>query len=69
MDEERQEIVAVLVRYARAIDAKDWALLRTCFTTDTACDYGPSGSWRGADALAAFMAEAHAGMGPTQHQL
>ena len=69
MDEEREEIVAVLVRYARAIDAKDWALLRTCFTADTACDYGPSGSWRGADALAAFMAEAHAGMGPTQHLL
>ena len=34
MDEEREEIVAVLVRYARAIDSKDWELLRTCFTVD-----------------------------------
>ena len=69
MDEEREEIVAVLVRYARAIDTKDWELLHTCFTADAACDYGPLGSWPGADDLVVFMEEAHAGMGPTQHLL
>ena len=69
MDVEREEIVAVLVRYARAIDAKDWELLRTCFTDDAVSDYAGIGTWHGADDLVAFMVEAHAGMGPTQHLL
>jgi 3-phenylpropionate/cinnamic acid dioxygenase small subunit len=66
---DRQEIVAALVRYTRAIDTKDWKLLRTCFTADATSDYGSIGSWRGADDLARFMEDAHAGMGPTQHLL
>ena len=69
MSEDSEEIVAVLVRYARAIDGKDWPLLRTCFTDDATSDYGEIGSWRGAGDLVAFMEEAHAGMGPTQHHL
>jgi 3-phenylpropionate/cinnamic acid dioxygenase small subunit len=64
-----EPVVAVLVRYARAVDTRDWALLRTCFTDEVICDYGDLGSWRGADAVIAFMDEAHAGMGPTQHLL
>jgi len=66
---EVESMVAVLVRYARAVDTRDWELLRTCFTDDATCDDGDLGSWRGADELLGFLDEAHAGMGPTQHLL
>jgi len=69
MSVDREEIVALLIRYARAIDTKDWKLLRSCFTEDATSDYGAIGSWRGAGDLVLFMEEAHAGMGPTQHHL
>jgi hypothetical protein len=59
----------VLIRYARAIDTKDWLLLRTCFTGDVTADYGDIGSWKGVEELTAFMINAHAGMGATQHLL
>jgi len=69
MNVDRDEIVALLVRYARAIDTKDWKLLRSCFTDEATTDYGDIGSWRGAGDLVRFMEDAHAGMGPTQHLL
>jgi len=69
MDAARDEIVDLLLRYARAVDTKDWALLASCFVDDVEADYGVIGSWRDAGSLVAFMEEAHAGMGPTQHRL
>ena len=69
MGEDREEIVALLVRYARAVDSKDWKLLRSCFTDGATTDYGEIGSWRGAGDLVLFMEDAHAGMGATQHLL
>jgi 3-phenylpropionate/cinnamic acid dioxygenase small subunit len=69
MNIDREEIVSLLIRYARAIDTKDWKLLRSCFTDEATSDYGDIGSWRGAGDLVRFMEDAHAGMGPTQHLL
>jgi hypothetical protein len=69
MGADDEAVVAVLIRYARAIDTKDWGLLRTCFTKDVVSDYGDIGSWRGVRDLIRFMQDAHAGMGPTQHLL
>ena len=69
MSVDREEIVALLIRYARAIDTNDWKLLRTCFADDATSDYGDIGSWLGAGDRVMFMEEAHAGMGPTQHLL
>jgi hypothetical protein len=69
MDFDREGIVDVLVRYARAIDTRDWPLFRTCFADDVAADYGDIGSWHGVEDITAFMIAAHAGMGPTQHAL
>jgi hypothetical protein len=69
MGVDSEEIVALLVRYARAVDTQDWPLLGTCFTDDVRADYGEIGSWRGAGDLIRFMEDAHAGMGPTQHHL
>lgn len=42
------EIASVLTRYARAVDGKDWDLLRSLFTDDAHLDYssvgGPAGT-------------------------
>ena len=69
MSVDREEIVALLVRYARAIDTQDWKLLRSCFLDEATSDFGDIGSWRGAGDLVLFMEDAHAGMGDTLHLL
>jgi 3-phenylpropionate/cinnamic acid dioxygenase small subunit len=65
----KQEIAEVLVRYATAIDRRDWRLFRTCFTPDVQAEYGDIGAWDSADALAEYMARTHAPMGHTMHRL
>ena len=69
MGSDREEIIDVLVRYATAIDTRDWPLFRTCFIDDITADYGDIGSWQGIDEFTTFMITAHAGMGRTQHFL
>lgn len=44
---DRIEIQDLLVRYARAIDTQDYALLDTCFTPDAHVDYTTSGGIKG----------------------
>jgi 3-phenylpropionate/cinnamic acid dioxygenase small subunit len=65
---DRIRIQDLLVRYTRAIDTKDWALLDTCFTPDAHVDYTASGGTKGsypevrawlAKALAPFPITAH----------
>jgi len=62
-------IADVVVRYATAIDRRDWDLFRTCFTADCGSDYGPIGGWNDLDGLTQFMIDAHAGMGHTMHRM
>ena len=62
-------IAAVLVRYATAIDRRDWALLRTVFTDDFTGDYDGFGTWASGDAVTAFMEQAHATLGPSLHRI
>jgi uncharacterized protein (TIGR02246 family) len=38
-----EEITALLHRYARAVDTKDWDLYRTVFTADAVIDYSSAG--------------------------
>jgi 3-phenylpropionate/cinnamic acid dioxygenase small subunit len=45
---DRRSIDDLLIRYAVAIDTKDWALLDTCFTADAHVDYTESGGVQGA---------------------
>ena len=57
----------VLIRYATALDTRDWDLLRTCFTDDCVCDYDPVGPREG---YADFEALARGYLSPlpaTQH--
>jgi len=37
---DRQAIVDTVVRWASALDAKDWAVARSCFTDEVETDYG-----------------------------
>ena len=65
---DRLEIQDLLVRYTRAIDARDFALLDTCFLPDADVDYTTSGGVAGKypevrawleKALAPFAAMVH----------
>ncbi len=49
---DRIEIQDLLVRYAKAIDEKDWDLLDQCFTPDAEVDYVSSGGIAGSYAEA-----------------
>ena len=40
---DRLEIEALLTRYAKAVDRKDWALYLTVFTPDASIDYSSAG--------------------------
>ncbi len=44
---DRIEIDDLLVRYATAIDTKDWSLLDSCFTPDAQLDYTSAGGIAG----------------------
>ena len=44
---DRIEIQDLMVRYARAIDTKDYGLLDTCFMPDAHVDYVSSGGTKG----------------------
>ncbi len=65
----RMDVSDVLVRYATGIDARDWALVRSCFTDDCDADYGDIGHWIGADALSEWMAQSHAAAGRSLHRI
>ncbi|BBY29344.1 nuclear transport factor 2 family protein [Mycolicibacterium sediminis] len=44
MTSDHAEITALLYRYARAVDTKDWDLYRSVFTADAHIDYSSAGA-------------------------
>ena len=50
-DERVRDVVATQVRYATALDARDWALLRTCFTPDAVGEYEGKPPCQGYEAI------------------
>ncbi len=48
---DRADIADLSVRYTRALDRRDWQLLRTCFTDDATIDYEGMDPIDGPDAL------------------
>lgn len=67
--EDRHDISDALLRYATAIDRRDWPLFRTVFADDCELDYGEIGTWHGVDAVTEFMETSHALAGHTMHRL
>ena len=63
------EIGELMVRYATAVDTRDWDLLRACFTDDAVTDYEDVGAWTTASALVSFMEAAHVGFGRSNHMI
>jgi hypothetical protein len=65
---DRFEINDLLIRYTRAIDTKDWALLDTCFMPDAHVDYTSSGGVAGKyPEVRAWLAKALAPFGAMMH--
>ncbi|WCT73039.1 nuclear transport factor 2 family protein [Sphingomonas naphthae] len=62
-------IGALLIRYATAIDRRDWAMLATCFTAGLEADYGAFGRWIDREALVSHMARGHDAFGQTLHRI
>jgi hypothetical protein len=67
--EDERAIIALLVRYATAIDRRDWALFATCFTQDVEADYGAITRCTDRDTLVEFMRRGHAKIGATLHRM
>jgi 3-phenylpropionate/cinnamic acid dioxygenase small subunit len=67
---DRQEIVAVLCRYASSIDDRDWDRLRTCFTPDAIADYDPSApAYEGSEAIATLCRKMLEPLDASQHMI
>jgi 3-phenylpropionate/cinnamic acid dioxygenase small subunit len=63
---DRLAISDVLIRYATALDGRDWELLASCFTDDATLDYDTSGTF-GRDAFVEHCRAGLARMKATQH--
>ncbi len=64
------EITALLNRYARAVDTKDWELYRTVFTEDAVIDYSSAGIPAGSrDEIAEMFTQAFAAVPWTMHYI
>ena len=67
---DRVEIEALLTRYAKAVDRKDWQLYRDLFLADAEIDYTSAGGIKGDTATqAAWLEEALAQFPATQHMI
>lgn len=66
---DRDEIVDLTIRYATAIDTRQYHLLATVFTADAELDYGEVGQWNGAAEVTEFMDLAHSGAAHTMHRM
>ncbi len=65
----RAAVQDVLHRYARACDARDWALFDDVFTGDVTVDYGGEYRLAGRDKVVGMIRSMLGGCGPTQHLL
>lgn len=67
-DDQRQ-VEALLVRYATALDSRDWALLRTCFLPDAVAYYESIGESPGYDSIEETCRTALGPLAASQHQI
>ncbi len=60
--EDERAIIALVNRYATALDNADWGLLRTCWADEVEVDYDTGETWTSGDVLNEFMVQAHVGL-------
>ena len=64
------EIAALLTRYARAVDTKDWELYRSVFTDDATIDYTSAGAIAGSrDEVADWLSTGFASIPWSMHYI
>ncbi|OAN36842.1 nuclear transport factor 2 family protein [Mycolicibacterium iranicum] len=66
---DRDDIVELTIRYATAIDSKQYSQLQDVFTHDATIDYGVVGRWTGGPQVAQFMEQAHVMAAATMHRM
>jgi 3-phenylpropionate/cinnamic acid dioxygenase small subunit len=67
---DRLAISALLYRYARAVDGKDWDLYRSVFTDDAYIDYSSAGVIAGSrDEVAEFLSQGFAAIPMSMHYI
>jgi ketosteroid isomerase-like protein len=66
---DEKAIVDVTIKYATALDTKDWEKLRECFTPDAVAHYGVIADCVGADAIIEQVSTGVDYLGHTQHIL
>jgi ketosteroid isomerase-like protein len=66
---DRQDIVDVCVRYALALDSRDWKMLATCFTEDAVANYEGRPPARGYSAIEQTCRSALDPLAASQHLL
>jgi hypothetical protein len=66
---DRQAVIDVAVRYATALDTKDWALLATCFVPDAVAIYSTRGRVEGYPAIEEVCRGALSTLTASQHLL
>jgi uncharacterized protein (TIGR02246 family) len=65
-----EEITALLHKYARAVDTKDWELYRTVFTDDAVIDYSSAGIPAGSrDQIVAMFSQMFGAVPWTMHYI
>jgi ketosteroid isomerase-like protein len=63
-------IAALLYRYARAVDTKDWELYRSVFTDDAYIDYSSAGAAAGSrDEVADWLSQGFAAIPMSMHYI
>ena len=68
--DDRLDIAALLYRYARAVDGKDWTLYRSVFTDDAVIDYSSAGAIRGTrDEVADWLAAGFGAITMSMHYI
>lgn len=67
--EDERAIISVLVRYATAIDQRNWTLLASCFAERASMDYGDFGQWNDCRSFVDHLRQGHENWGPTLHRL
>ena len=68
--DDQLDIAALLYRYARAVDSKDWALYRSVFTEDAVIDYSSAGAICGTrDEVADWLATGFTAIPMSMHYI